>query len=224
MARNIMIAPSLLSANFAILKDEVEALSAAGCEWVHFDCMDGHFTDKVTYGDMVPQALRPYSDRFFDCHLMYVDPGKHLEYFAEAGADGISIHYESDGEPAELLQRIRKLGCQAGLVLNPDTPIEAATPLLAYADYVMLMGVFPGYSGQGYIPETTERIAQMRTLIDDSGLDMLLEVDGGINATTAEEVITCGPDVLVSGSFVMKHPDGYAAAADFFRAIANTIE
>ena len=220
MARDLIVSPSLLCADFAHLAREVEALEAAGCQWLHFDCMDGHFTDQVTYGQIVAKALRDLTDLFFDCHLMFTNPEKHLEYFADAGADGISIHHEVTDQPAEMLQRIRDLGCKANLTVNPDTPIAALEPLLPYADVVMIMGVFPGYAGQSYMPETTGRIRELRSMIDAGGHETLIEVDGGVNASTAEQVIRAGADVVVSGSFLFEHPGGYAEAVRFLKSIA----
>jgi len=223
MGRDIIMAPSLLSSDFSRLAEEVKALDAAGCEYVHFDCMDGHFTEQVTYGPMVAKALRPYTDRIFDCHLMFTNPEKHLEHFAEAGADNILFHYEVTAEPEVLLQRIRDLGCRAGLVLNPDTPVSVAQPLLELCDTAMIMGVYVGYSGQSYIPETTQRIAELRALIDAGGHDTLIEHDGGLNEDTAEEIVRAGTDIFVSGSFLFAHPDGYGAAVRFLRELAARV-
>jgi len=223
MRREIIISPSLLCADFAHLEDEVRALEAAGCEWLHFDCMDGHFTDQVTYGHIVAQALRDLTDRFFDCHLMFTNPEKHLEFFAEAGADGISVHYEVTDDPAGLLERIRRLGCKANLAVNPDTPIAKVEPLLEHCDIVMIMGVFPGYAGQSFIPESTQRITELRRMIDAGGYETLIEFDGGLNAETAEGVIAAGADVLVSGSFLFKRPGGYAGAVEFLRDVAAAV-
>jgi len=223
MGREIIISPSLLCADLAHLADEVRALEAAGCEWLHFDCMDGDFTDQVTYGHIVAQALRDLTDRFFDCHLMFSNPEKHLEFFAEAGADGISVHYEVNDDAAGLLDRIRRLGCKASLAVNPDTPIARVEPLLEHCDIVMIMGVFPGYAGQSFIPESAQRIAELRGMIDAGGYETLIEFDGGVNADTAAGVIRAGADVLVSGSFLFKRPGGYAGAVEFLRDVAADV-
>lgn len=223
VSREIIIAPSLLSSDFSHLAEEVEALDAAGCEYVHFDCMDGHFTDQVTYGPMVAKALRPYTERIFDCHLMFTNPEKHLEYFAEAGADNILFHYEVTAEPEVLLERIHALGCRAGLVLNPDTPVSVVEPLLGLCEAVMLMGVYVGYSGQSYIPETTQRIAELRALIDAGGHETLIEHDGGLNEDTAEEIVRAGTDIFVSGSFLFAHREGYGAAVRYLRDLAARV-
>ncbi len=223
MPRKVIVAPSLLCADFAHLADDVQALEAAGCEWLHFDCMDGHFTEQVTYGHMVARALRDLTGCFFDCHLMFDNPEKHLESFADAGADGISVHYEVTDDPGALLQHIRQLGCKSGLVLNPDTPIAVLDSLLNHCDIVMIMGVFPGYAGQKYIPESAERVAELRRMIDAGGHDTLVEFDGGLNADTAEAIIGAGADVLVSGSFLFSHPQGYGGAVRFLREVASGI-
>ncbi len=220
MPREIIIAPSLLCADFARLGEEVRALEAAGCEWLHFDCMDGHFTDQVTYGQMVAEALRGLTKCFFDCHLMFTNPEKHLELFAEAGADAISVHYEVTDDAAGLLERIRRLGCKSNLAVNPATPIAQIEPLLEHCDIVMIMGVVPGYAGQSFIPESTERIAELRSMIDAGGYETLIEFDGGLNADTAAEIISAGAEVLVSGSFLFNHSDGYAGAVKFLREVA----
>lgn len=213
----------MLSADFRCLEAEIHRLHETGCEYIHFDSMDGHFTDQVTYGPMVPAALRPLSDRVFDCHLMFTDPEKHFEYFARAGADVIHFQYEVTKRHSEYCRRIHDLGCRASIVLNPDTPIENVTALLPECDVVMIMGVFPGYSGQEFIPETVGRIAHLRELIDAGGHETMIQVDGGVNEATAAEVIRAGAEILVSGSFVFKHPGGYGAAVDFLRSTAAAV-
>lgn len=218
---NVIVSPSLLCADFAHLSDEVKALEQAGADWLQFDCMDGHFTQQVTYGHMVVEALRDLTDLFFDCHLMFDNPEKHLEFFADAGADGISIHYEATDEPDVLLNRIREMGCKSNLVINPATPVERVRPLLEYCDIVMIMGVVPGYAGQQFIPETTDRVAQMRAIIEDEGLQIPIEVDGGVGGDTAPGLVAAGAQILVSGSFISEHPDGYGAAIDYLHSLGD---
>ncbi|MFP3904709.1 MAG: ribulose-phosphate 3-epimerase [Armatimonadota bacterium] len=217
----IIVSPSLLCADFANLQDDVQKLEAAGADWLQFDCMDGHFTEQVTHGHIIVQALRDVTDLFFDCHLMFDNPEKHVEFFAEAGADGISIHHEATKEPEVLLDRIRDLGCKSNLVINPATPVEAVRPLLPHCDIVMVMGVVPGYAGQAFIPETTGRISQLKEIISDEGFDIPIEVDGGVNADTAPGLVAAGAEILVSGSFISEHPDGYGAAIGFLHALGN---
>lgn len=217
----VIVSPSLLCANFARLADEVEALEAAGADWLQFDCMDGHFTEQVTHGPLVVEALRGLTDLFFDCHLMFDNPKKHLEFFAEAGADGISIHFEATDEPETLLRRIRDLGCKSNLVINPATSVERVRPLLDYCDIVMIMGVVPGYAGQQFIPETTDRVARMQKMIDAEGLEIPIEVDGGVNGDTAPDLTAAGAQILVSGSFISEHPDGYGAAIEYLHSLGD---
>ncbi len=220
MPREIIVSPSLLSADFRCLEKEIDRLHESGCEYIHFDSMDGHFTEQVTYGPMVAAALRPLSDRVFDCHLMFTNPEDHFEYFARAGADVIHFQYEVTDAHADYIRRIHDLGCRASIVVNPDTPIPNVEPFLSQCDVVMIMGVFPGYSGQEFIPETVDRIAQLREIIDTGGHSTMIEVDGGVNEDTAADVIGAGADILVSGSFLFKHPEGYGAAVDFLRRVA----
>jgi ribulose-phosphate 3-epimerase len=223
MARDIIVSPSTLSADFRCLAAEIERLHETGCRYIHFDHMDGHFTEQVTYGPMVVKALRGLSDRVFDCHLMFTNPEQHFEYFAEAGADVIQFQYEVTDRHEEYLDRIHDLGCMASIVLNPDTPINDVEPFLPKCDTVMVMGVFPGYSGQEFITETVGRIAELREIIDSGGHTTKIEIDGGVNEETAADLIGAGADILVSGSFVFKHPDGPKAAVDFLRRTAASI-
>ncbi len=217
----VKIAPSMLCADFRRLEEEVAALSAAGVDWLHFDCMDGQFVDNLTYGPLVLEALREGCELYFDAHLMMLNPGRHLRAFANAGADGICIHRETVSGPAGLLDKIKGMGCQAGLAFNPATPLEGLEAIIEYCDYVLLMSVEPGYAGQRFMPGVLKRIEQVRKLIDRAGLDTLIQVDGGITAETARQVIAAGANVLVSGSFFFGHPEGYRAAAEALRGAAQ---
>ena len=212
MPDDILISTSMLSADFSRLGQEAAALGAAGTDWLHWDCMDGHFTDQLTHGPLVLKAVRDLTSLFFDTHLMITNPEPQIPLFAEAGADGISIHLETTDEPARLLDDIRRWGCQSCLTVNPPTPLDDLERLLPHCDLVMLMGVTPGYAGQAYADETDRRIARVREAIDRAGLPTLIEVDGGINLETSRRAVAAGAHVLVSASFVFKHPDGYAAA------------
>jgi len=212
MPKNILISTSMLSANFAQLGAEVAALEEAGTDWLHWDCMDGHFTRPLTHGPIVLKAVRDVTPLFFDAHLMIANPEAQIPLFVEAGADGISIHIEATDEPARLLDDIRGRGCKSCLTVNPPTPLDEIERLLPHCDAIMLMGVMPGYAGQHYDEATDRRIAEVRGAIVRAGLATLIEVDGGINAETAARAIQAGADVLVSASFVYKHPDGYDAA------------
>lgn len=223
MSREIIIAASMLSADFGRLKEEVAALEEAGADWLHWDCMDGHFTVPLTHGPLVLQALRPHTSLFFDAHLMITQPEKQIPAFVDAGADVIAIHYEAIHEPAALLEDIRLRGCKACLAVNPSTPIAKIEPLLSYCDVIMLMGVEPGYAGQTYMEVTDQRIQAMREAIERAGLQTLIEVDGGVNVQTARRVIAAGADVLVSASFIFQHPQGYKTAISDLRRVAAEI-
>lgn len=223
MSREIIISTSMLSSDFSRLGEEAAALQVAGTDWLHWDCMDGHFTIPLTFGPLALKALRPHTDLYFDAHLMLTNPEDQIPQFVAAGANGISIHLETTDEPARLLDDIRARGCDAGLVVNPGTPLDDLQSLLEHCDTVMLMGVQPGYSGQAYGEGTDARIAAVREMVDREGLPVHIEVDGGVNEETAARVIKAGADVLVSASFVFSHPHGYAAALNRLREIAAAI-
>ncbi len=211
MQQAIRIAPSILSADFARLGEEVRAVSEAGADYIHIDVMDGHFVPNVTIGPMVVAALRPHSDRPFDVHLMISPVDAFVPAFAEAGADIITVHPEAGPHLHRTVQLIKSLGKKAGVALNPATPIAAIEHVLDEVDLVLVMSVNPGYGGQAFIPATLDKIAALRRTIDARGRTIDLQVDGGVNLDTAPQVIAAGADVLVAGSATFRgDPAAYA--------------
>lgn len=204
----IKIAPSILSANFAAMGDAVRQLKEQGADWIHFDVMDGNFVPNITFGPDMCKALRPLTDLPIDVHLMVEHPSDWIEPFRKAGADILTIHVESSERHLHrALQAIHAAGMQAGVVLNPATPISACIHLLQECDLVLLMSVNPGFGGQSFIPETINKIRQLRAEIGMRNLNTLIEVDGGVNPITAKQCIEAGADVLVAGSAVFKAQD-----------------
>jgi len=215
---SVMVAPSILSADFGALAEQIKIVEATGADWIHFDVMDGHFVPNITIGPVVVEAARRATRLPLDVHLMISDPDLYIEPFAEAGADILTVHVEACPHLHRTVQAIHKVGVQAGVAINPATALTALEDILPQLDLVVVMSVNPGFGGQSFIGSTPERVEKVRSMIDaiPSG-KIRLEVDGGIDAMTGPIVVDAGADVLVAGSAVFRHTDGPAAGMEELR-------
>ena len=214
------IAPSILSCDFSRLAEEIQAAEAGGADWIHVDVMDGHFVPNITIGPVITEGARRATSLPLDVHLMIEAPERYLEAFAKAGADSLTVHQEACPDLPATLATIRSLGLRAGVAVNPDTPVDTVRDVAADIDLLVVMSVHPGFGGQRYIEGSTEKVRRARALLNAAGSSAELEVDGGVDATNAEELATAGATVLVAGSAVYAHAGG---AAEGVRAIRRAL-
>jgi ribulose-phosphate 3-epimerase len=213
----VKIAPSILSADFSRLKEEIEAVETAGADWLHVDVMDGHFVPNITIGPVVVESVRKVTNIPVDVHLMITDPDKYAPEFIKAGADWISVHPDTCPDPRATLNRIRELGAKASIAVNPDVSLQKVEHCFADIDMILMMTVFPGFGGQAFIPDVLPKLAEVRRRIDQGRLPILIEVDGGIKADNIDRVVNAGGEIIVSGSGIFKTSD-YAKTIRQMRA------
>jgi ribulose-phosphate 3-epimerase len=202
-----IIAPSLLSANFINLEADCKMLNESQADWFHLDVMDGRFVPNITFGPMIIEFIRKTTTKICDVHLMIEEPGKYTEQFKNAGADILSVHIEACPHLHRNIQQIKSLGMKAGVAINPHTPVSSLSDVLADIDLVCMMSVNPGFGAQKFIPQTLEKIKQLRKMIDEKGLNVHIEIDGGVTLDNAKEILSAGADVLVAGNTVFKSAD-----------------
>jgi ribulose-phosphate 3-epimerase len=202
-----LVAPSILAADFSNLASEVEMINESSADWLHLDIMDGVFVPNISFGFPVIEAIRDLSEKPLDVHLMIIDPDRFLERFRDAGATNLTVHYETCPNLHRTVTEIRKLGMKAGVTLNPHSPVILLRDILPYIDMVLLMTVNPGYGGQTFIPGSINKIGELRSMIDEGGYDVLIEVDGGVDLQNAPVLVHAGVDVLVAGSTIFSSSD-----------------
>ncbi len=214
------IAPSILSADFSKLGDEIKSVEEAGADWIHVDVMDGHFVPNITIGPLVVEAARRVTSLPIDVHLMIENPDRYIKDFAKAGADLISVQVEACVHLNRTIQIIKESGLRAGAVLNPSTPLSSIEWIIEEVDFIMIMSVNPGFGGQNFIPNSLDKVGALRKMIRDRGLATLIEIDGGVNEKTIKNISDAGVDVFVAGSAIFKNPD-YKKTIDRFRELIS---
>ncbi|WHY88041.1 ribulose-phosphate 3-epimerase [Neobacillus novalis] len=212
----VKIAPSILSADFSKLGEEITAVEKAGADYIHIDVMDGHFVPNITIGPLIVEAIRPLTKLPLDVHLMIENPDQYIEAFAKAGADYITVHFEACRHLHRTIQNIKSFGIKAGVVLNPATPVESIQHIIGDIDMVLLMSVNPGFGGQKFIPEVLPKIRRVKKMAAEKGLALEIEIDGGVNPETGKLCMEAGANVLVAGSAIYNQPD-YAKAISLIR-------
>lgn len=215
--KEVIIAPSVLAADFTRLGEQIQEAERGGANWIHIDIMDGRFVPNISMGPLVVKALRQVTQLPLDVHLMIVEPERYLATFAEAGADLISVHLEASPHLHRTLQEIRELGCKVGVAINPHTPPEALSEVLTMIDLVNVMTVNPGFGGQKFLMDMRSKIARLSAMIKDVQADVYIEVDGGINEETASHAVQAGANVLVTGTSVFAHPQGVSGGIQYLR-------
>ena len=221
--RNIEIAPSILSANFSCLGEEIRAVERGGADVLHVDVMDGHFVPNITIGLPVVKTLAAFTRLSIDTHLMISDPGTYAPQFVKAGAQMVSVHVEADPNLHRTLTAIKSGGAQAGVVLNPATPVSAIEEALQFVDYVLVMSVNPGFGGQKFIPQSIDKVKRLRQLINERQLNVRIEIDGGIDRTNIETVVAAGAEIIVAGSAIFGTPDAEAAVKELRNATVQWV-
>lgn len=211
MNKKVIVAPSVLSADFLHLERDIQMLNESEAQWIHLDIMDGRFVPNISFGLPIVSAVSSITEKVCDVHLMIEEPEKYIEAFAKAGADVLTLHYEATRHLHRAMQQVRDAGMKAGVVLNPATPVELLRDVLPYLDLVLLMSVNPGFGGQKFIPRILDKTRRLRRMIDEGGYDVLIEVDGGVNAETGPQLVEAGADALVAGSYVFGSKDPAAA-------------